>query len=82
MTNKDLRRVLIAAINELDVIDAEHVTSGTSPHETKNAEASDISTEKPHENMDAAAKTSGTTKTELTKDERVKLALELLGGNK
>lgn len=82
MTNKDLRRVLIAAINELDVMDAEHATSGTKPHELKDAVPSNIPTEKPCENADTAKESNDTAKTEVSKEERVKLALELLGGGK
>lgn len=82
MTNKDLRRVLNAALNELDVIDAERATSDTKPHGTDDVVPSDIPTDKPHENVDTATESNDTAKTELSKEERVKLALELLGGNK
>lgn len=82
MTNKDLRRVLIAAINELDVIDAERVTSGTNAHETNDAVSPDVPTEKPHKNADIATESNDAAKPELSKEARVKLALELLGGDK
>lgn len=81
MTNNDLRRVLCAALNELDAIAAERATSGANPHENKDATPSDIPTDKSHENADTATESNGVAKTELSKEERVKLALELLGGS-
>lgn len=83
MANKDLRRVLNAALNELDVIDIERATSGTKPHEITDAVPSDIPTDKSHDTAaDAAAESNDTVKNELSREERVKLALELLGGKK